>query len=97
MHYDAGCSCTQGILLGDYFESILTGQNLSADLAQQAAGSPFLRQYNSARPGGLNNPSLLPGTELRDAFERPALRLRGLHAVPGPAAHPRRDQASGHG
>jgi hypothetical protein len=69
MHYDAGCNCTQGILLGDYFKSILTGQNLPADLAQQAAGSPFLRQYNNARPGGLNNANALPNTDLRGAFE----------------------------
>jgi polysaccharide biosynthesis protein PslG len=69
MHYDLGCNCTQGILLGDYFKSILTGRNLPADLAAQAAGSPFLRQYNNARPGGLSSPAALPGTDLRDAFE----------------------------
>src|SRR5262249_3674166 len=37
MHYDKGCGCTQGLLLADYLKAILTGQNLPADLAAQAA------------------------------------------------------------
>ena len=28
MHYDAGCKCTQGLLLADYLKSILTLRNL---------------------------------------------------------------------
>ena len=35
MHYDKGCNCTQGLLLADYLKSILTGQNLPADLDAQ--------------------------------------------------------------
>ena len=81
MHYDAGCNCTQGILLGDYFKSILTGQNLPADLADQAKASPFLRQYNNGRPGGLNNPTLPfehgPARGVRAAGGRPRRRRRG--------------------
>jgi hypothetical protein len=30
MHYDKGCSCTQGLLLADYFKALLVGQDGSA-------------------------------------------------------------------
>jgi hypothetical protein len=30
MHYDAGCQCTQGLLLADYFKSIITGEEPAA-------------------------------------------------------------------
>jgi hypothetical protein len=43
MHYDRGCGCTQGLLLADYLKELITGQNLPADLAAQAIGSPLLR------------------------------------------------------
>src|SRR5207302_9514720 len=43
MHYDTTCGCTQGLLLADYLKALLTGQNLPADLAAQAADSPLLR------------------------------------------------------
>src|SRR4051812_16730961 len=43
MHYDKGCGCTQGLLLADYLKALLTGENLPADLASQAADSPLLR------------------------------------------------------
>src|SRR5207248_4786418 len=43
MHYDKSCGCTQGLLLADYLKALLTGQNLPADLAAQAASSPLLR------------------------------------------------------
>jgi hypothetical protein len=43
MHYDAGCQCTQGILLADTFKSVLTGKNLPADVALQMATSPYLK------------------------------------------------------
>jgi hypothetical protein len=33
MHYDAGCGCTQGLLLADYLKALLTGDNLPGDLA----------------------------------------------------------------
>jgi hypothetical protein len=46
MHYDATCHCTQGILLADTFKSVLTGQNLPADVAQQTAASPYLKLYD---------------------------------------------------
>src|SRR5437870_4628960 len=42
MHYDDGCKCTQGLLLGDYLKALITGENLPADLEAQAAKSPLL-------------------------------------------------------
>lgn len=50
MHGDARCACTQGMLLADYLKSILTGQNLPADLAQEAQNSPSFRQYDPGAP-----------------------------------------------
>lgn len=68
MMYDASCSCTQGVLLADYLKAILTGQNLPADLAQEAVNSPFLNQYDPGAPHWVRNASLLPNTDLTDAF-----------------------------
>jgi hypothetical protein len=69
MHFDNTNHTTQGILVGDYLKSIITGVNLPADLAQEAAGSPLLRQYNNSKPNGLNNPALLPNTNMTNAFQ----------------------------
>ena len=74
MQFDAATGLTQGLLLGDWFKSVLTGVGLPADLEQQMAGSPFLRQYNNTQPNGLNRPGDLPASDLRDAFE-PQQRL----------------------
>ena len=41
MHYDDACKCTQGLLLADYLKALLSGENLPADLAAQASGSPL--------------------------------------------------------
>jgi hypothetical protein len=68
MHYDAGCNCTQGILLADYLKAIITGQNLPADVDQQAQGSPFYKQYDSTKPGWLRDSSILPNTDMTSAF-----------------------------
>jgi hypothetical protein len=54
--YDATLGTTQALPLGEYLKDILTGQNLPADLASQAASSPLMRA------GGLT------GTNLTDAF-----------------------------
>ena len=69
LHYDAGCGCTQPILLADYFKAILMGENLPPDLAEQASTSRFFAQYNNAAPHGVNRPDQLPGTELLFAFQ----------------------------
>ena len=70
MHYDVACRCTQGLLLADYFKALLTGENLPIDLAAQASGSAFLRQYAPDRPTGLRQPTMLPGTDLTSAFSK---------------------------
>jgi hypothetical protein len=75
MHFDAATGATQGILLGDYFKAVLTGQNVPADLEAQVRQSPdprFLRAYDNAQGGGLRANSGLWDTNLRDAFEREA-------------------------
>jgi YVTN family beta-propeller protein len=69
MHYDAGCNCTQAILLADYLKAIITGANLPGDLDAQAQSSPYYKQYNNAQPNGLNRPAQLPTTSMQFAFE----------------------------
>ncbi|MDP2660339.1 MAG: hypothetical protein Q8R28_06390 [Dehalococcoidia bacterium] len=71
MHYRTDCNCTEGILLGDYFKSIITGVNLPADLASEAKNSPFYKQYDPTAflSEGLSTPSLLPNTNLLGAFQ----------------------------
>ena len=69
MHYDANCGCTQGLLLGEYFRSLITGQGLPQDLESQAKDSPFLRQYDPGRVHGLARPDALPRSNFKDAFE----------------------------
>jgi hypothetical protein len=68
MHFDVGCNCTQGILLVDYFKSILTGQNLPPDVDQAAQGSNFYKQYDPGQPLWVHNPSFLQFTDLTNAF-----------------------------
>lgn len=69
MHYDSGCGCTQGLLLGEYLKAIITGQNLPPDLEEQAQGSSYLRQYDQGRVQGLSRPGALPRSSFKDAFE----------------------------
>ena len=68
MHYDASTGTTQGLLLGEVFKSVLTGQNLPADVAQEQRGSRFYRQYDPTRPNAVARPDELPATDLRGAF-----------------------------
>jgi N-acetylmuramoyl-L-alanine amidase len=68
MHYDKRCNCTQGLLLADYVKSLLTGQNLPADLGAQAKGSKLLNQFKPNAPQWLARPADLPGTDLSNAF-----------------------------
>ena len=68
MMYDARCQCTQGVLLADYLKSILTGQNLPADLAQEAADSPLLGQYDPTATNWVQDRARLPDTDLTNAF-----------------------------
>ncbi len=82
MHFDKSSGLTQGILLGDYVKSLLTGSNLPGDLAQDAKGSKLYLQYNNALANGLNRPADLPGSNLFAAFEQDGV------VVPAPAAVP---------
>ncbi|MGH7860836.1 MAG: Kelch repeat-containing protein, partial [Candidatus Dormibacteraceae bacterium] len=68
MMFDTRCTCTQGMLLADYLKSILIGQNLPADLAQEAKDSPFYQQYDPGRPNWVHDPSRLPNSDLTNAF-----------------------------
>jgi len=68
MMYDASCNCTQGVLLADYLKSILAGNNLPGDLNQEAQNSPFYKQYDPTQTNWVHNPSLLPNTNLTNAF-----------------------------
>ncbi|MGI8916718.1 MAG: hypothetical protein ACR2JY_23580 [Chloroflexota bacterium] len=68
MLYDGTTGLTQGILLADYLKAMITGQNLPADVAVEAANSPYLDQYDPAAPNWVRNPSLLPNTNLANAF-----------------------------
>ncbi|HEV2126002.1 MAG TPA: hypothetical protein VGW38_24870 [Chloroflexota bacterium] len=69
MHFDQRTGATGGILLGDWFKSVLTGQELPQDLLMQMQGSRFLRQYCPDQPRGLCRPGELPETDLSHAFE----------------------------
>jgi hypothetical protein len=69
MHYDKGTGLTQGLLLGDLFKSLITGQRLASDLDTAAAKSRFYRQYVNNTGNGLARPGELPGTDMSNAFE----------------------------
>jgi hypothetical protein len=91
MHFDKACGCTQGLLLADYLKSILTGENLPADLAYQAATSPLLRAAVNGNPpaatafgnafvkGAGSATATAPGTDAA---------LRPLPSGLGPAGRP---------
>ncbi len=68
MHFDAGCGCTQGILIGEYFKALITGASLPADLDADMQGSRFYRQYAPDAPDGVARPDQLPNTNLKGAF-----------------------------
>ncbi len=70
MHYDKSCGCTQGLLLADYAKALLTGQNLPADLADQAKASKLLGQFKPGQPQSLARPNDLPGSDLTNGFRR---------------------------
>ena len=70
LHYDHTNRVTRGILLSDYFKSIITGRDLPLDLATQAAGSRFFQQYCPGNPRWVCRPDQLEGTDLTFAFER---------------------------
>ena len=68
MMYDQTCGCTQGLLLADYFKSILTGWNLPPDLQQAAQTSRYYQQYSAIQAQWINSPASLPASDLTNAF-----------------------------
>ncbi len=68
MHFDNTKGVTQGILLADWFKSIITGQNLPPDLDQQSKGGKFYKQYNPNNRQWIDRPADLQGTDLTNAF-----------------------------
>ena len=69
MHYDKSSGQTHGLLLGDHLKSIITGQDLPADLEEQAKVNALYRQYDNTKPNGIARPAQLPNSNLKDAFE----------------------------
>jgi len=72
MHYDRTTAVTQGLLLADYFKSIITGNGLPPDLNAEAQGSRYYRQYDPSQPHWVARPDQLPHTDLTFAFQRQA-------------------------
>ena len=68
MMHDSTCSCTRGILLGDYFKAVVTGQKLPADKDREAHGSPFCRKYDPGQLTWVRDPNRLAGTDMTNAF-----------------------------
>lgn len=66
--YDGTAGTTGALPLGEYLKAVLTGQNLPADLASEAAASPLLRQYDAVHGQALARPAVLTDTNLTDAF-----------------------------
>ena len=69
MHYQGFPGSTLGILVADYFKSVLTLRNLPADLAEDMQGSRFLGQYDPTKPNWVARPAELPNTDMTAAFE----------------------------
>jgi hypothetical protein len=69
MHFDAGSSRTQALLLADYLKAIVRGRDLPADLAQAASGSKYFAQYCPNLQHWICRPQDLPATDLTFAFE----------------------------
>jgi len=82
MHFDATCTCTQGILVGEYLKSVITTRNLPPDLAADMQGSRYYGQYSPGSPGWTARPAELPSTDMTNAFEP------GTGAVTPPPAPP---------
>ncbi|MCC6179593.1 MAG: hypothetical protein IT305_30145 [Chloroflexi bacterium] len=68
MHYRAVCTCTEGILIGEYFKAVLTGVNLPPDLAEDMQNSRYFRQYDPSAPNAVARPNQLPNTNMSGAF-----------------------------
>jgi hypothetical protein len=69
LQYDFDTDLTQGILIADWWKSLITGEGLPADLEADAAQTPFWRQYDPQNAvDGLWWPEELPSTNMAAAF-----------------------------
>ncbi len=68
MMFDTSCTCTQGVLFGDYFKSIITNTGIPVDLASESANSTYFAQYAPSMPNWVARPDELPNTNLTSAF-----------------------------
>ncbi|HVC32850.1 MAG TPA: hypothetical protein VNL16_05015 [Chloroflexota bacterium] len=85
LHFQEATNTTEGLLLGDYFKDLLTGQDLPADIAAEAANSPYLDQYCRSGPHWICRPDALDPTttDLTGAFEPEAFDPENPHpAIP---------------
>jgi hypothetical protein len=80
MHFDAASGLTQAVLLGDYFKSVLTGENLPADLADAARANPYLRRFAGNEAFQKEAPQAAPGATGQAAAPAPPAA-----AAPAPA------------
>jgi hypothetical protein len=98
MHYDDACKCTQGLLLADYLKSVITGDNLPADLGAQAAGSPFFKIYRESAGDGLARSGTPKDTNLKQAFQKhtasDVVASAPVPPAPAPVAAPAPPQQS---
>ena len=69
MHYRADCRCSEGILVGDYLKTVLTGRDLPPDLAADMRSSRFFGQYAPGANGWVARPGELTDSDLTAAFE----------------------------
>jgi hypothetical protein len=82
MHFRAAGPVTEGILVGEYFKSVITGRNLPPDLAEDMQTSRYSGQYSPGSPGWVGRPAELPNTDMTGAFEPGT----GPVSAPTPAA-----------
>lgn len=68
MHFRAECGCTEGILIGEYFKSVITGVNLPPDLQADMQSSRYYRQYAPDQPNAVARPNELPNTNMVGAW-----------------------------
>src|SRR6185369_6690498 len=86
MHFRAEGPVTEGILVGDYFKSVITGKNLPSDLSEDMQGSRYLGQYSPGSPGWTARPAELPSTDMTGAFEPGTGAVAAVTPVPGATA-----------
>ena len=91
LHYDFATDTTQGILLGDWWKALITGEGLPSDLEDDAINTAFWRQFDPrSTRSGMWWPEELPQTSMIAAFapELPRERIEsptllGAHVTEG--------------